>query len=79
MERVTWQDRISIDPAVHHGDPCIRGTRVSVRILVGSLADGMTQEEILAEYPQLSPEDIRASLAYAAEVLHEEAMIPLGR
>ena len=55
MERVTWQDRISIDPAVHHGDPCIRGTRVSVRILVGSLADGMTQEEILAEYPNFRP------------------------
>lgn len=79
MDRVTWQDRISIHPAVHHGDPCIKGTRVAVRILVGSLADGMTPEEILTEYPQLAPEDIRASLAYAAEVLHEEEMLPLGR
>jgi uncharacterized protein (DUF433 family) len=78
MDRVTWQDRISVDPAVHHGEACIKGTRVPVRVLVGSLADGMTQEEILAEYPQLTCEDIRASLAYAAEVLHEEVMLPLG-
>jgi uncharacterized protein (DUF433 family) len=77
MPRIPWQERIVIDPDLHHGDPCIRGTRIPVTIIVGSLADGMTPEEIIEEYPQLRPEDIRASLSYAAELLHEESLLPL--
>ena len=79
MKRVNWQDHIGVDRAVHHGEACIKGTRVPVRVIVGSLADGMAAEQILTEYPQLRHEDIRASLAYAAEVLHEEVMLPLGK
>ena len=67
-----WQDRIVIDRDIHHGDPCIKGTRISVGIIVGSLADGMTFAQILENYPQLNDADIYASLAYAAEVLHQE-------
>ncbi len=64
-----WRERISIDPAVHHGDPCIAGTRVPVSIVVGSIADGDTFEQVLASYPQLTREDIQAAPHYAAEAV----------
>ena len=77
MERIRWQERVVIAPDVHHGDPCIKGTRIPVSIIVGSLADGMTTEEIQEAYPQLAAEDIRAALAYAADVLYQEILAPL--
>jgi len=51
MERARWQGRVVIEPDLHHGDPCIKGTRVPVAMIVGSLADGMTPEEIREAYP----------------------------
>ena len=77
MRRVQWQERIVIAPDLHHGDPCIKGTRIPVAMILGSLADGMTQEEIQVAYPQLTSEDIRAALAYAAEVIHQDVLMPL--
>jgi len=76
--RVDWRERIEIHQDLHHGDPCIRGTRVPVRTMIGSLADGMSVDEIRDSYPQLSPEDVSAALAYAAEVLKDEVVIPLS-
>lgn len=64
-------ERIFIDPNVCFGKPCIRGTRIWVSLLLDFLAVGMTVEEILAEYPQLAVEDIRAALAYGAEMSRE--------
>ena len=58
--------RITRDPAVMGGRPCIRGMRVTVGTVVGLLAAGRTHEEILRAYPYLEPEDIRAALSYAA-------------
>jgi uncharacterized protein (DUF433 family) len=78
MPRVDWKDRVILDPEIHHGDPCIKGTRVPVTIIVGSVADGLSPDEIRIAYPQLSVEDIRAALAYAAEVLHREVILPLA-
>jgi uncharacterized protein (DUF433 family) len=78
MDRPTWQGRVVAEPRIHHGEPCIAGTRIPVRIIVGSLADGLSFEQILAEYPQLQAADIQAALAYAAEVLHEESLLPLA-
>lgn len=78
MQRTVWQERIVADPEIHHGEPCILGTRIPVRILVGSLADGFSVEQILAEYPQLTAPDIYGALAYAAEVLHQESLLPLA-
>jgi uncharacterized protein (DUF433 family) len=75
--RVRWQDRIVIAEDLHHGDPCIKGTRIPVVVIVASLADGMTSEQIREEYPQLSDEDIRAALAYAADVIHQDVLAPL--
>ncbi len=60
--------RISIDPTVCFGKPCIRGTRIWVSLLLDFLADGMTIAEIIAEYPQLMVEDVLAAIAYGAEM-----------
>ena len=60
--------RISIDPNVCFGKPCIRGTRIWVSLILDFLASGMSIQEILAEYPQLTEEDIRAAIAYGAEM-----------
>ena len=77
MGRLAWQERIVIAPDLHHGEPCIKGTRIPVATIVGSLADGMTPSEIRAAYPQLSDRDIRAALAYAAELTREDLLLPL--
>ena len=73
-----WQDRIAIDLDIHHGDPSIKGTRIPVTMIVGSLADGMSFEDIREAYPQLADEDIYAALAYAAEVMRQEIVFPLS-
>lgn len=75
--RVEWRDRVEIHDDLHHGDPCIRGTRIPVRTIIGSLADGMSLDEIREAYPQLTTEDVHAALSYAAEVLRDEVLIPL--
>jgi uncharacterized protein (DUF433 family) len=64
----TWRERIKIDPNIVAGKPVIAGTRVPVQILVGSLGGGMTIEEICEDY-NVTEEDVRAALIYAAEVL----------
>ena len=69
-------DRISIDPKVCFGKPCIKGTRVWVSLILDFLASGETEAQILASYPQLQGEDIRAALAYAAEVARER-IVPI--
>lgn len=69
-------DRISIDPRVCFGKPCIKGTRIWVSLILDFLASGETEDEILAAYPQLRSEDIRAALAYAAEVARER-IVPI--
>jgi uncharacterized protein (DUF433 family) len=73
-----WQDRIVIEPDIHHGDACIKGTRIPVSTIVGSLADGMSHQEIIENYPQLTEADIQAALAYAAEVMRQEVVLPLS-
>ncbi len=61
-----WRDRIVCDPQVHHGEPCIRGTRIAVSVLVASLAD-LSMDAVLEQYPQLTREDVQAALYFAAE------------
>jgi uncharacterized protein (DUF433 family) len=67
----TLLDRIAIDPQVCFGKPCIKGTRIWVSLILDFLASGESEAQILAAYPQLEPDDIRAALAYAAEVARE--------
>ena len=69
MDDNDWQNRIVSDPEIHHGEPCIRGTRVSVAVIVATLAD-LTIDELLTEFPQLTREDVKAALRFAAESAH---------
>jgi uncharacterized protein (DUF433 family) len=70
------EDRVVADHRIMGGAPCIRGTRIPVATIVGLIADGRTVEEILADYPQLVAEDVRAALEFAA-VAVAERQLPL--
>jgi len=70
-------DKIVIDPRICHGKPVIRGTRLPVSIVLGSLAGGMSFEEVAKEY-RISEEDIKAALEYAAELTEEQQHHPLA-
>lgn len=71
-----WRERIAIDPEVLVGKPVVKGTRMSVEFVIDLLARGWTQDQVLSEYDHLRPEDIRACLAYAREVLTSERVYP---
>ncbi|HET9913491.1 MAG TPA: DUF433 domain-containing protein [Anaerolineales bacterium] len=77
--RIDWHTYISVDPEIHHGEPCIKGTRVPVSMIVGSVADGMSFDEITDSYPQLKRESVQAALAYAADIVRQEIFLPLAR
>ena len=65
-------ERVTIDPRICGGKPCIKGTRIWVSLILDLLADGMTEAELLAEYPGLTHEDVLAAIAYGAEVAREQ-------
>lgn len=67
--RVDWRSRITIEPGKRSGKPCIRGLRITVGDILEYLASGMSEDEILRDFPDLEREDIRASIAFAAEML----------
>ena len=64
---MNWRDRITIEPAKRSGKPCIRGLRITVSDVLEYLASGMSEDQILADFPDLERDDIRAALAFAAE------------
>jgi uncharacterized protein (DUF433 family) len=66
-----YSDIITIDPQIRFGKPCIRGMRITVSDVLGWLASGMTETDILNDYPDLTSEDIKAALAYAADREHK--------
>ena len=70
--------RITIDPAICHGKPCVRGLRYPVEMLLELLSSGMTPDEILADYEDLEVDDLRAAQAYAARVVHTRRLQPVG-
>ena len=70
-------DRITINPAVCGGKPCIKGTRIWVSLVLNLLADGMPEAEVRTEYPELTHEDILAAIAYGAEAARER-IIPVA-
>jgi len=63
-----WSERIAEDPAVCHGSACVKGTRVLVSALLDNLACGVPEDEILASYPSIEAADLRAAVAYAADL-----------
>lgn len=71
-----WRERITVDPAVCHGQACIKGTRVMVAVVLDNLAAGLATDEILHSYPSLKAEDVQAAMGYAAD-LARERMVPL--
>jgi uncharacterized protein (DUF433 family) len=70
--------RITLNPAMLAGKPVVAGTRLSVEFVVNLLAHGATEQEILAEYPRLTPDDIQACLLFAARSLQQASFMPLG-
>ena len=75
----TLLKRITTDPSVLVGKPCIRGMRISVEQILEGLAPGISPEDILEEYPFLESEDLRAVLLYAKELVALERVYPVGR
>lgn len=71
---MSWEDRIVINPRVLAGKPVIAGTRISVELILDLLAAGWTWDALLASYPQLSDDDLRAAVSYAASVLKNESV-----
>lgn len=71
-----YLSRIAIDPEVRFGKPCVRGTRLTVGDVLSYLASGMTEDEILADFPQLTRDDIRACLAFGADRERRVLSIP---
>jgi uncharacterized protein (DUF433 family) len=70
----SWPERISVDPAVCHGKPCIRGARILVSVILENLAAGLSNEEIIESNPGLTVENIRAVLNFAAELARERTV-----
>jgi len=73
-----FMERIFSNPDLRAGEPCIRGTRIPVGLIVGSFAERLTRQDILREYPQLKDEDITAALLYASESVHQESIFAMG-
>jgi uncharacterized protein (DUF433 family) len=69
-----WRDYITVDPLVCHGQACIRGTRIPASVVLDNLASGLSEAEIVKSYPSLSPEAIRAAVAYAADLARERIL-----
>lgn len=74
-----WRERITVDPAVCHGQACIKGTRVMAAVVLDNLAAGVPTDEILRSYPSLKAEDVQAAMAYAADLARERTVpLPTG-
>jgi uncharacterized protein (DUF433 family) len=73
---VDWRAFSHTDPAILHGKPVVRGTRLSVEFLLDLLAEGWTQQQLLENYPQLTPDALRAIFAFVAEGVREETWYP---
>jgi len=71
MTRKELLERVSINPGVCGGQPCIKGTRIYISVILDALAEGLTPDQILDHYPSLQPDDVRAAVAYAAELARE--------
>jgi len=76
-KRLDWREHISVNPSICHGKPCIKGTRIMVSVILDYLTAEEPVEEILRQYPTLKAGDIRAAVAYAAWLAHEEEQVPL--
>lgn len=74
-----WSDRIVSNPDILVGKPSIKGTRISVELILGWLASGWTHEQLLESYPQITRDDILAALAFAAEFMRNESYLAIDK
>lgn len=74
-----WRDRIVADPAILLGKPTVKGTRISVELILGWLAAGWTFEQLLEAYPHITRDDILAALAFAAEMMRDERYVAVHK
>jgi len=74
-----WRTRLSADPAVCHGDLCVTGTRIPASVVLDNLAAGLSAADIVASYDSLTVDDVRAVLAWAAEIARERVYLPATR
>ncbi|MEE9602949.1 MAG: DUF433 domain-containing protein [Thermoguttaceae bacterium] len=76
---MNWRERVTVDPAVCHGQACVKGTRIMVSVVLDNLAAGIDTKEILESYPSLTEDDVQAAIAYAAELARERTVpLPQG-
>jgi uncharacterized protein (DUF433 family) len=75
IQPMDWRARITTDPAVCHGQACVKGTRIMASVVLDNLAAGLTPEEVLKLYPTLQREDVTAAMAYAAELARERVVL----
>lgn len=76
---MNWKDRIEVNPTVLVGKPIIKGTRISVELILDRMADGWTMEDVLASYPHISREDVLAALSFSSELFKEETFVAVGK
>jgi uncharacterized protein (DUF433 family) len=76
---MNWKDRIVVDPEILVGKPIIKGTRISVELLLDRVADGWSIDDILRSYPHLTRDDVLAALSFAAELFREERFVAVGK
>lgn len=76
---MNWRDHIVSDPAILVGKPTIKGTRISVELLLDRMADGWSMADLLESYPHISREDVRAALAFVSEIFKEESFVAMDR
>ena len=72
---MNYKDRISVNPDVMLGKPCIKGTRITIELIITKLSEGITTSKLLEGYPQLTELDIRSALAYSADVISREELL----
>ncbi len=76
---MNWKDRIIVDPEIVVGKPIIKGTRISVELILDRVADGWSIDDILASYPHISRADVLAALSFAAELFKEEKFVAITK
>ena len=74
-----WREHIVVDPAVLVGKPVIKGTRISVELLLDRFADGWSYDDVLAAYPHLTREQVQAAVTFASELFKEEKFVAIGK
>lgn len=76
---MNWKDHIEVNPAVLVGKPIIKGTRISVELILDRMADGWSMEDVLASYPRISREDVLAALSFSSELFKEESFVAVAK